>query len=74
MSLTEDNVMLEDKELENVQQPEQVVDININSEKRTRVRINGRNDSILELNLSDMNIASRLEKGYIQLQALIKKI
>lgn len=53
---------------------DEIVDINIAGVKKTRIRINGDNDSILELNLSDMRIAERLEKGYTKLQQNIQKI
>ena len=51
-----------------------VVDIQINSIQKTRIRINGDNNSILELNLSDLRIGERLDKGYIKLQENIQKI
>lgn len=40
-----------------------VIDLNIDSIKKQRFRINGDPDSIIELNLSDLNIHDRLEKG-----------
>lgn len=49
------------------------VDINLGNE-RTQIRINGRNDSILELDLTDLGIADRLQKGYVKLQASVESI
>ena len=52
MSLTDEKNLTED-----------VVDINIDGIKRTKFRINGDNDAIIELNLSDLGIMQRLEEG-----------
>lgn len=51
-----------------------VIDLNIDGIKKTSFRINGNNDAILELNLSDLGIGERLEKGYENLQSIIKDI
>ena len=51
-----------------------IIDLNIDGVERTRIRINGRNDSILELNLSDLGITERLEEGYKKLQDCINQI
>lgn len=40
-----------------------VIDINIDVATRTRFRINGDSTAIIELNLSDLGIIDRLEKG-----------
>ena len=53
---------------------ENIIDVNIAGAKKTRIRINGRNDSVIELNLSDMRIAERLEIGYKKLQEMVKRI
>jgi len=53
---------------------EKILDLNIAGIERTKVRINGRNDSILELNLSDLNISERLKKGYAELQKCAKSV
>ena len=45
-----------------------IIDINIDAIKKTRFRINGDSKAIIELNLSDMGIVERLEKGLEQLQ------
>lgn len=47
---------------------EQVVDIQIDGIKKQRFRINGDPKSIIELNISDLSISDRLEKGYKKLQ------
>lgn len=49
---------------EEVEKEDKIVDINIGGVKKSKFRINGDDSSILELNLSDMNFANRLEKGY----------
>jgi len=51
-----------------------IIDLNIDGIKKTQVRINGRDDSILELDLSDLNFSDRLEKGYQKLQDKIKSM
>ena len=53
---------------------EKIVDINISGIEKTKIRINGRNDSILELNLSDFNISERIEEGYAKLNDEITKL
>ena len=42
---------------------DEIIDLNIDGIKKQRFRINGDPDSIIELNLSDLNIRERLEKG-----------
>jgi len=51
-----------------------VIDLNIEGIKKTPFRINGRDDSILELNTSDLGIAERLEKGYENIQKELQRI
>jgi len=51
-----------------------IVDLNIDGIKKTQFRINGRDDSILELNLSDLGIGERLEKGYEVIQKELTRI
>ena len=43
--------------------PDEIIDINLEGAKRTRFRINGDNDAIIELNLSDLGIVDRLKEG-----------
>ena len=64
MALLDENKAVENKP----------IDLNIDGIKKTAFRINGDNNSILELNLSDVNIGERLEKGYIKLQQELEKI
>ena len=54
--------------------PAGVIDIEIEGIKKTPFRINGDNNSILELNLSDMNLSERLEKGYLTIQKELTRI
>ena len=59
-------------EAEDITTPEGVMDLSLPSIKKTRIRINGENSKILELNISDMGIVSRLQTVYDQLQELAK--
>ena len=52
----------------------QPVDINLSETQRARFRIDGDNDRILELNISDMGIVTRLRDGYPKLDKLTQKI
>lgn len=45
-----------------------IIDINIEGIKRTRFRINGDSNAIIELNLSDLGILDRLKVGLEKLQ------
>ena len=67
MSLADEN-----KEFNGVE--ENIVDLNIDSAKRTKFRINGDNDAIIELNLSDFNIVSRLKEGLERLSKATHRI
>lgn len=51
-----------------------IVDINLDGIQRTRFRINGDNDAIIELNLSDLGIMDRLETGLSQLESSMHDI
>jgi hypothetical protein len=53
---------------ENKTQNENIVDITLDGMERTKFRINGRNDAIIELNLSDLGVIERLETGLDKLQ------
>ena len=53
---------------DNKEKVEDVVDISLEGIQKTRFRINGRNDCIIELNISDLGISGRLEKGLKKLQ------
>ena len=50
-----------------------VVDVDLGFVEKRRFRINGDYNRMLELNVSDLNIFARLDKGYEQLKALGKK-
>ena len=49
---------------------ENVIDIAIPEIEKTQFRINGDNDKIIELNISDMNILTRLSDVYSKLKTL----
>ena len=51
-----------------------VVDINIDGISRTRFRINGDSNAIIELNLSDLGIVDRLKVGIDKLQKEMSEI
>lgn len=53
---------------------EKVIDISIPEVEKTRFRVNGDNDKILELNTSDPNVLTRLNKGYKELIKLTDKV
>ena len=66
---------LTDETKNNIQTPEDnVVDINLEGIERSRFRINGRPGAIIELNLSDLSIVDRLEKGLQRLATEMEKI
>ena len=52
---------------------DEIVDVDLGFVEKKRFRINGDYNRMLELNVSDLNIFSRLEKGYEQLKELGKK-
>lgn len=47
-----------------------IVDINLSATRRKRIRIDGDDNRIVELNTSDMSIISRLSSGYPRLEKL----
>lgn len=51
-----------------------IIDINLSAIKKKRIRINGDNSMILELNTSDMGIVSRLHEAYPKLVTLQQSI
>lgn len=51
-----------------------VIDLELEGAKRQRFRINGDPSAIIELNLSDLGIVERLEKGIKQLEEQMSKI
>ena len=56
-----------------VNNEEEIVDLDLSVAKKKRIRINGDNSKILELNISDIGIVSRLSKLYPKLQKLAEK-
>lgn len=54
--------------------PKPPVDIDLSETRRARFRIDGDNDRILELNVADMGIITRLRDGYPKLDELTRKI
>lgn len=66
---------LTDETKNNVQVPEDdIIDINLDGIKRKRFRINGIPGAIIELNVSDLGIVDRLEKGMQKLAAEMASI
>ena len=59
---------------ENKKPVDDIVDISIDGIKKQKFRINGDPKAIIELNLSDLNIYNRLEKGMAELQATMSEI
>ena len=51
-----------------------IQDVDISAIKKKRFRINGDNNKILELNVSDMNIASRMSAAYERLQKHMEEV
>ena len=51
-----------------------IVDIKLDGIDRTRFRINGDSNAIIELDLSDLNISDRLEKGLTQLDEYVAEL
>lgn len=52
----------------------EVIDIDIEGIKKQRFRINGDSNSIIELNLSDLNISKRMEEGLEKLESEMTNI
>lgn len=65
---------LTSNEKKNSSAPENVIDITLDSAKRTSFRINGDDNAIIELNLSDLGIMDRLQTGLEKLQAEMQNI
>lgn len=63
----------EETKVEEKLEQEQILDLNIPSIKKSKFRINGDANKVLELNISDMGIVKRLNRVYPKLQALAKK-
>ena len=48
---------------EGIKNAPDIIDINIGGAKKQKFRINGNNDAIIELDLSDLGIVDRLKSG-----------
>lgn len=55
-----------------VKNESEIQDVNLGFVEKKKFRINGDNDRVLELNISDLNIFSRFTEGYPKLQQLLK--
>lgn len=53
---------------------EEYIDVQLEPIKKSKIRINGDQSKILELNLSDMGIVGRLKTAYKNLQSLSAKV
>ena len=53
---------------------EDIIDLNIDAIKKQKFRINGDPKAVIELNLSDLNVSDRLEKGVKKLEESMTKI
>jgi len=51
-----------------------IVDIEIAPIKRKRFRLNGDNNKVISLNMSDLGLYNRLEKGYAKLRQIANEI
>lgn len=54
--------------------PNDIIDVDLSIIKKKKFRINGDNTKILELNVSDMSIVSRLDESYQKLIDLQNKV
>lgn len=52
----------------------EIIDIDIEGIKKQRFRINGDSNAIIELNLSDLNIADRMQEGMEKLESEMSTI
>lgn len=56
--------------MSNVKKTDNIIDLDLSSSARTKIRINGDNSKVLELNLSDIGIITRLNDAYPKLDDL----
>ena len=47
-----------------------IIDVDLSALKKKRIRINGDDDKIVEINVSDMNVVTRLQEAYDRLLSL----
>ena len=66
--------MISTPEKEPVVDNNDIIDVELSNIKKKRFRINGDNNKILELNVSDMNIVSRIREAYPKLEAIQAKV
>ena len=59
---------------ETVEEPIVDVDVDLSAIRKKRIRINGDNSKILDLNISDMNVATRLQVAYNKLNDMINEV
>lgn len=62
------------EEVETKETPAVDVDLNISAIRKKRVRINGDDNKIIELNISDINIMNRLEVAYDKLNKMLDEV
>lgn len=65
---------LTDAEERAVDTQNDIIDINLNGATRTRFRINGDSSAIIELNLSDLRVVDRFEKGLKTIEKQMSEI
>ena len=53
---------------------ENIIDVDLSEIQKKRFRINGDNNKILELNVSDMSIVTRIHEAYPKLDAIQAKV
>lgn len=70
--LIDEKVVKPEVKTSKIKEPE-VTDVDLGFVEKKRFRINGDYNRMLELNVSDLNIAARLKKGYPQLKALLEE-
>lgn len=64
--------MIENKK--NTNETVDVIDLDLSAIKKKKIRINGDNNKIIELNTSDIGILNRLDSGYKELQVCIEEV
>ena len=74
MALTNTDDIESKEVLENTADPVVDIDLDLSATRKKRIRINGDNKRILELNTSDMNTIVRLKDDYPKLLKLANKV
>ena len=57
----------------NMNQDNNIIDIDLSALRKKRIRINGDDNKIVEINTSDMNVMGRLQSAYDQLIGLVNE-